>query len=77
MFRLETIDGDDDIEELEVRPVSGNGTEGAGDNLDVDASPIKLWQEGFELPIADQGIAADEGDVQGLVLVDYTKHVFY
>ncbi|HMF63276.1 MAG TPA: hypothetical protein VK608_04240 [Edaphobacter sp.] len=77
MFRLEAVDGDDDIEALEVRPMSGNGAEGAGDNLDVNAPLIKRWQESFKFPIADQGIAADKGDMEGLMLVDDTEHVFY
>ena len=77
MFRLEAVDGDDDIEALEVRPMSGNGAEGAGDNLDVNAPLIKHWQDGFQFPIADQGIAADKGDMEGLMLVDDTEHVFY
>src|SRR5260370_14640142 len=55
---LEAVDGDYDVEELEVCPVSGNGAEGAGDNLDVNAAAVELGQDGFEFPIANEGIAA-------------------
>jgi len=77
MFRLEAVDGDDDIEALEARPMSGNGAEGACDNLDVNASLIKRWQESFKFPITNQGIAAHQGKMEGLMLVDDTEHVFY
>jgi hypothetical protein len=75
MLGLEAVYGDYDVEELEVCPVSGNGAEGAGDDLNVNAAAIELGQDGFEFPVADEGIAADEGDVEGLMLVDYTKYV--
>jgi hypothetical protein len=56
--------------------VSGNGAEGAGDNLGVNATAIELRQDGFEFPVSDEGVAADEGDVERLVLVDYAEDVF-
>jgi hypothetical protein len=72
---LKAVDGDYDIEKLEVCPVSGNGAEGAGDNLGVNAAAVELGQDGFEFPIANEGIAADEGYMEGLMLVDYTENV--
>ncbi len=76
VFGLEAIYGDDDIEALEVGPVSGNGTEGAGDDLDVNAAAVELRQDRFELSVADQRVAADEGDVERLMFVDYAEDVF-
>ena len=77
VFGLQTVDGDDDVEALERRPMSGNGTEGAGDDLGVNAAAVEFGQDGFELAVADEGVAADEGDVERLVLVDYAENVFY
>ncbi len=76
VFGLQAVDGDDDVEALECRPMSGNGAEGAGDDLDMNAAAVELGQDRFELAIADEGVAADEGDVERLVLVDYAEDVF-
>jgi hypothetical protein len=77
VFRLETVDGDDDVETRESCPVSGNGAEGTGDDLDVDATFVEFGKDRFELAIADEGISADEGDMERLVLVNYAEDIFY
>jgi hypothetical protein len=76
VFGLQAVDGDYDVEALEGGPVSGNGAEGAGDDLDVNAPAMELGQDGFEFAISDEGIAADEGDVERAILVDYAEEVF-
>jgi hypothetical protein len=76
VFGLQTVYGDYDIEALEVGPMGGNGAEGAGNDLDVNAATVELGQEGFELAISDEGVAADEGDVERLMLVDYAEDIF-
>jgi len=55
--------------------VSGNRAEGTRDDLGVDSAALELRQDGFEFPIADHRVAADEGDVEGLMLIDYTQYV--
>ena len=74
VFGLQTVYGDYDIEALEVGPMGGNGAEGAGNDLDVNAATVELGQEGFELAISDEGVAADEGDVERFVLIDQCEH---
>ena len=76
VFGLQTVYGDYDVEALEVGPVSGNGAEGAGDDLDVNATVVELGQDGFEFAIPDEGVAADERDVERSMLVDYSEDVF-
>jgi len=76
VFGLQAVDGNYDVEALEVGPVSGNGAEGAGDDLDVNAAVVELGQDGFEFAIPDEGVAADERDVERSMLVDYSKDVF-
>ncbi len=76
VFGLESVYGDDDIEALEVGPMSGNGAEGAGDDLGVNAAAVELGQDGFEFAIPDHRVASDEGDVERLMFVDYAEDVF-
>jgi hypothetical protein len=76
VFGLKTVDGDDDIEAFEVRPMGGNGAEGAGNDLGVDAATVKFGQDSLELAVADEGVSAYERDVEGLVLIDDTEDVF-
>ena len=76
VFGLQAVNGDDDVEALECRPMRRNGTEGAGDDLDVNAAAVEFGQDHLELAVADEGVAADEGDVERLVLIDYTENVF-
>ena len=67
---LKAVDGDDYVEFLESSPFNGNDSEGAGDDLGVDASSFNLREEELEFAVADQGVAADEGHVQGLLFVE-------
>jgi hypothetical protein len=76
VFGLQAVDGDDNVEALKCCPMSGDGAEGAGDNLGMNAATVKFGEDRFELAIADEGIAADEGYVERLVLVDYAEDVF-
>ena len=54
----------------------GNGAEGAGDDLGMDAAPVEFGQDGFELAVTDEGVSTYEGDVEGLVLINYPEDVF-
>ena len=74
VLRLQAVDGDDDVEVLEGVPLRGNFAEGAGDHLGVDTAAVDLRQQRVELAVTDQRIAADEGNVHGLVLVDEGEH---
>jgi hypothetical protein len=76
VFGLQAVDRDDDIEAFKVCPMSGDGSEGAGDDLDVNVAAVELGQDRFEFPVADERVAADEGDVKRLMLVDYAENVF-
>lgn len=76
VFGLQAVDGNYDVEALEVGPVSGNGAEGAGDDLGMNAAAVELGQDGFEFAIPDEGVAADERYVERLMLVDYAEDVF-
>jgi len=71
---LKAIDGYDYVELSEALPLGGDDAEGTGDDLGVDAAGLDLRQEEFELSIADQGVAADERDVQGLFFVQESEH---
>jgi hypothetical protein len=75
VFGLEAVDRDDDIQAFEAGPVSGNGTEGAGDDLEMDAAAVDLGEQSFEFAEAHEGIAADERDVEGAMFVDEFKDV--
>lgn len=75
MFGLEAVDRDDDIQAFEGAPVSGNGTEGAGNDLEMDAAAIDFGEQGFEFAEAHKGIAADERDVERAMFVDKLKDV--
>ena len=74
---LEAVDRDDDIELLELFPLGGDDAEGAGDDLGVNSAALDLGQEEFELAITNERIAAYEGDVEGLVLVDEGEDFSY
>jgi hypothetical protein len=76
VFGLQAVDGDDDVEPLKVRPMSGNWAESAGNDLNENIAAVELREDRFELAITDEGVSADEGDVEGLVLVDDAEDVF-
>jgi hypothetical protein len=75
VFGLKAIDGYDDVELSKSLPVGGDDAEGAGDDLGVDAAGFDLGQEEFELTIADQRVAADQGDVQRLFFIQESEYV--
>ena len=63
VFGLQPVDRDNYIEAFVVRPVSRNWTEGAGNDLGVDAATVELGQDGLELAVADEWVAAYQRDV--------------
>jgi hypothetical protein len=70
VFRLQAVDGDNDIEPREVGPVLRDDAEGAGDDLDVDAAPVQLGEKKFQLAIANERVSADERKVERTISVD-------
>jgi hypothetical protein len=67
---LEAINGDDYGEVFEIRPIRGDGAEGAGDELDMDTALEEEGDHGFDFAVADERVAADEGEVEGLESID-------
>ena len=51
-------------------PRFGERTEGAGDQLNVDAFFQNEWNEGFHLPIANERVATNYGKVERTVFID-------
>ena len=76
VFGLQPVYGDYDVEAFEVGPVRGNRAEGAGDDLGMNAAAVELGQDGFKFAISDEGVTADEGDMERFMLVDYAENVF-
>ena len=70
MFRLQAIDGYDDVQFLELHPGSGDFAKGAGDDLHVYAPAMDLRDQRVEFTITNEGIASDDGDMERLVFVD-------
>jgi hypothetical protein len=55
---------------VEAGPFGGHGAEGAGDELDVDAALEEEGDHGFNFAVTDEGVAADEREVEGFEAVD-------
>ena len=70
VFGLEAIDGDDHVEFAPTLPVFGDDAESAGNDLRMDVAAIEFREELLKLAVANEGIAADEGEVERPVLVD-------
>jgi hypothetical protein len=75
VFGLQAVDGDYDVEALELLPVRWDDAEGTGDYLDVNSATVKLGDDEFELAMPDQGVASDEGDMKRPVLIDNLEDV--
>jgi hypothetical protein len=71
MFGLQTVDGDHDVQALEMSPVRMHFAESAGDDLDMSAARNNLRDQSFELAITDERVAADDGEVQGFFAIYY------
>lgn len=55
----------------------GNGAEGAGHNLDVNAAAVKLGQQRLQFAVADQRVSSDEGEMKRTVLIHQVENAFY
>jgi hypothetical protein len=75
VFGLESVDGYDYAEALEIHPVARNGAERAGHDLGVDATPLEFRDDCFQFTEANERISSDDGDVEGLKFVDGLKDV--
>jgi hypothetical protein len=70
VFGLEAIHGDGDVQVIQRWPSGAHGAEGAGNKLYMDAALHQKRQQNFQFAKADQGIATDDGKVQGLQAID-------
>lgn len=69
----ETVDGDDNGQVCQIGPFGRQGTEGAGDDLDVDAAGEQLGHELLQFTVANQRVPADDGEMEGLEPVNDLK----
>ncbi len=74
MFGLQAINGDHDVQFLELHPCSWNLPECAGDDLGVYAAALDLWQERVEFAVSNERIAAHQRDMERPMLVDHSEH---
>jgi hypothetical protein len=66
----EAVNGDGDAEARNLHPFERNGNDGAGDDEAEDVESAKSGKNAGEFAMADEGFAADQGDVDGLVFAD-------
>ena len=71
---LQTVDGDDDREAIEVAPLARDLAHCTRDELDMDASLRQLGQDDAQFPIPHERFAADNRNVQGTVMVGKFDH---
>src|SRR4051794_23459982 len=64
MLRAQSVDGDDDIHVRLLAPLLGKRSKGAGHDLYVDAACEQQRNQLLDLSISNQGIAADQRQVQ-------------
>ena len=70
MLRLQTINRYHDIELFVLAPGCRNHTKGTRHDLSVDAARLDLRDKLLEFTVSNEGIAANEGDVQRLLFVE-------
>jgi hypothetical protein len=58
----------------QLAPGRGQGAEGAGDELDVDATPLEFREQDFEFAITDEGVSPDDGEVDGFFPFDHLEY---
>ena len=75
MLGLKTVDGHDDVELFELLPGFGDDAEGAGNDLGVHTAALDLGQKQFQFAVTNERVAANEGDVERLMLVNDGKHL--
>src|SRR4029079_10376853 len=66
----ESIDGDDNLQAPKACPLAGNRPHGAGDQLCVDIARGQCRENGVELAISDERLAANDGHVKRFLRVD-------
>lgn len=70
VFRLQAVNGNDDVEARQGGPSGVQGAKSAGDDLHVDSTCEQLRNERFEFAITNQRIAADQRQMQGLEAIN-------
>ena len=70
VLRLQAVDGDDHVELPPPGPLGRDDTERAGDHLGMDAAAVELRQDLLKLAVANQGVAADQRNMERTVPVD-------
>ncbi len=77
VLRLQTINGNDDIEPLDIGPLQRDLPECTGYNLDVNATVGKHRQQAGDLAMAYQRIATYQGEMQRAVLIHQGEHTLH
>jgi hypothetical protein len=72
MFR-ETVNGDGNAETGDLHPLGRDGYDSAGDNEGENVERAESRENTAELPMADQGFAAHQGNVDRFVLADESQ----
>jgi len=65
MLGLQAVNGDDQMKVGDAAPLERNGANSAGNELDFDIHGGQLGKEGAQFAIANQRLAADDGEMQG------------
>lgn len=68
VFRLQPVDGHNDLETLQAGPGERDWSKSAGNDLHVRLSD-QLGEKNLEFAIPNQRVAADDGKVQRFVLL--------
>ena len=64
------VDRDCDADARELHPFDRDGDHGAGDDERENIHAAENWENAAEFLVTDEGLAADERNVNGLVLAD-------
>ncbi len=64
VFGLKAVDGDDDVQIGDFRPLGGDRADGAGHHLNLYPHRVEMPDETCQLPITNQRLADDDGDVK-------------
>ena len=60
VLRLQTVDGDYNIQVMQYRPVCRKRAERAGDDLNVNAFSEQQRDQNLQFPVSHQRIASDD-----------------
>jgi hypothetical protein len=75
MLLLQAVDGNSQMEIVELAPGCRDGPNGAGDKLHLNAQRLQFRQQLVKLPVADQGFTSNDGDMKGTKLPDERQNL--